>query len=363
MPNKTLLTTHSFELSIPDVGTVGYFSECTGLELYFEVHEHPEGGINDRVRRLPGRLGYPNLVLTSGLTNEEALFNWVRQTQSKAEPKEITITLHGHTEVREWTFDAAFPVRWSGPLLTTGAAGVATESIEIVHGGPMGLSSPPSSSETAPIPQNFERATLEIDAGDPIECAFNPSGYTVSKTNVWNFKPTAGIDRPPAEFGGGMPQSASLPLLFDSSLLGPGQSVKNQVDRLFKMMEASGTPGGGTSPSNVVFRWGSVSLPPSVPAELSAEYVLFHANGEPRRANIHLTLLEAEQPVLTQNPTTQAKTGLRVHRVRDGDSLPAIAHDAYGDPTRWRAIAEANGIENPFRLRRGAELTIPGVEA
>jgi nucleoid-associated protein YgaU len=39
--------------------------------------------------------------------------------------------------------------------------------------------------------------------------------------------------------------------------------------------------------------------------------------------------------------------------------LQSIAYQAYGDATRWRPIAEANGIDNPLRLRRGSELTIP----
>jgi nucleoid-associated protein YgaU len=48
--------------------------------------------------------------------------------------------------------------------------------------------------------------------------------------------------------------------------------------------------------------------------------------------------------------------------VRDGDSLPSIAYEAYGDATRWRVIAEANGIDDPMRLRRGSELTIPRID-
>jgi nucleoid-associated protein YgaU len=48
--------------------------------------------------------------------------------------------------------------------------------------------------------------------------------------------------------------------------------------------------------------------------------------------------------------------------VRDGDTLPGIAYDAYADPTCWRAIADANGVEDPLRLKRGTELTIPRLE-
>ena len=49
--------------------------------------------------------------------------------------------------------------------------------------------------------------------------------------------------------------------------------------------------------------------------------------------------------------------------MRDGDSLPSIAFRSYGDPTRWRAIAEANGIDDPLALRRGHVLGVPQVDA
>jgi len=62
------------------------------------------------------------------------------------------------------------------------------------------------------------------------------------------------------------------------------------------------------------------------------------------------------------NPTTRANAGHGVHRVKDGDSLPSIAYEAYGDATSWRAIAEANGIENPLHLRRGAALSLPKLD-
>lgn len=49
--------------------------------------------------------------------------------------------------------------------------------------------------------------------------------------------------------------------------------------------------------------------------------------------------------------------------MQDGDSLPAIAYRAYGDATRWRVIAEANGIDNPLHVRRGAALIVPTLES
>src|SRR5262245_26943600 len=212
-------------------------------------------------------------------------------------------------------------------------------------------------------PPGFQKAKLEIEGGDAFECLFNPQSYVVSKTNVWNFKPTTGVDLPDGEFGGGLPQRTALSLLLDVSLLGPDQSVKDAADKLFKMMESGAGGGGGGAPPKVTFRWGSVGLPKSVPVSLTIQYILFHPNGEPIRPPVDLELAQAEQAQQGQNPTTQAIAGLRVHRVLDGDSLQSIAYDAYGDPTRWRPIAEANGIDDPLRLRRGTELTIPRLEA
>lgn len=212
------------------------------------------------------------------------------------------------------------------------------------------------------IPQGFQRATLEIDGQEPIECGFNPQSFTVTKTNVWNFKPTTGVDLPDGEFGGGLPQRTTLSLLLDVSLLGAEGSVKTAADKLFKMMEAGGGGGGGAAPPKVTFRWGSVNLPQAVPVSLTIQYIHFHPNGEPIRATVDLELAQAMKAEQGQNPTTRGVSGLRVHRLQDGDSLASLAQDAYDDPTRWRAIAEANGIDDPMRLRRGTELSIPRLE-
>jgi nucleoid-associated protein YgaU len=40
--------------------------------------------------------------------------------------------------------------------------------------------------------------------------------------------------------------------------------------------------------------------------------------------------------------------------------VSGIAARVYGDPSRWRDIANANNIEGPFNLPTGAPLVIPG---
>jgi phage tail-like protein len=132
---KTGLSTYVFVVKIPDIDTIGFFSHCSGLELAVDVYEYQEGGNNDFVHRLPGGVRYPNLILSRGLTEEDALLKWFAATQTQAARKEMTLTLSGENVSRTWTFADAFPVRWTGPQLDSGGASIATETLEIAHSG------------------------------------------------------------------------------------------------------------------------------------------------------------------------------------------------------------------------------------
>jgi nucleoid-associated protein YgaU len=108
----------------------------------------------------------------------------------------------------------------------------------------------------------------------------------------------------------------------------------------------------------------------AVCTSLTVAYKLFKPTGEPIRAEVKMTLKQADKASSAssnsgsrgQNPTTRANAGHGVHTVKDGDSLQSIAYGAYGDATVWRAIADANGIENPLHLRRGRALSLPKLD-
>jgi phage tail-like protein len=135
MPLTDIINTLNWTLTIPDVDTIGYFDVCHGLEISVEVYEYREGGNNDFVHRLPGRVTYPNLVLSRGVTKEDALLKWFQATQTQAQRKEITVTLNGEGGTRTWTFADAFPIRWSGPSLDSHGNSIASETLEIAHTG------------------------------------------------------------------------------------------------------------------------------------------------------------------------------------------------------------------------------------
>jgi phage tail-like protein len=125
-----------FMVKLPN-SELGRFRECTGLAAEIECKDYNEGGVNDRVHKLPTRMKYPNLVLKRGVTYEDALLKWLWTVQRKLERGDLTLSLMGANgvAVRTWVFSNAFPIKWTGPNLNAGSNQIATETLEIVHEG------------------------------------------------------------------------------------------------------------------------------------------------------------------------------------------------------------------------------------
>jgi nucleoid-associated protein YgaU len=231
---------------------------------------------------------------------------------------------------------------------------------------------PAAPAAAAPV-TGFQKAKLVIDKFGDLPCYFNPTEYSVSKTNEWKYKQVTGTSFAPPEFGGGGPRQLELSLLFDRQLelkgntavKEPSRSVKESTAILLDMMEVPDGKSGGAptaAPPFVTFHWGHFVFKGAC-TSLSIAFKLFSVTGEPIRAEVKLTLKQAEAAPAGQNPTTRSIPAVAVHTVSDGDSLPSIAYATYRDPTRWRTVAEANGIDNPLHIRRGTTLMLPPGES
>ena len=132
---QDLISTYRFSVKIPDVDTIGYFSRCYGLELSFELYEYREGGNNDYVHHLPGGLRYPNLVLTRGLTNEQALLKWFWATHTRRSARRSGDARR--RQRRRATGRSTTPSRSGGRDRRSRATGrrSPTETLEIAHSG------------------------------------------------------------------------------------------------------------------------------------------------------------------------------------------------------------------------------------
>lgn len=134
----------AFVLEVDSV-KIGRFTEVTGLAVAMQVEEFAEGGNNEAPVKVPGRLTWPNLVFKRGLADDNQLLSWILScsgdgvgaTSGQVPRHPATITLYDstHTEVRRWNVRDAMPVRWAGPQFAAGNAALATEELEVCHGG------------------------------------------------------------------------------------------------------------------------------------------------------------------------------------------------------------------------------------
>ena len=117
--------------------TIGQFSECTGLSVEYEMLEYAEGGNNDFVHRLRGRARYPTISLRRGATSQDALLKWFFDNRQE---DRLTITIEDRqgAPVRTFGFASPFPIKWSGPDVSSGSNAAAMESLEIGHHGMVG---------------------------------------------------------------------------------------------------------------------------------------------------------------------------------------------------------------------------------
>jgi phage tail-like protein len=139
-----LPTANSFLFEVDGV-EIGVFREVRGLNVSVGVHELREGGQNGFVRKLPGRMTWPNIVFTRGLTQSDALFDWFSKSSGEGFASKgnklvrttgaITALDSTGKRLRSWELTDVFPVRWQGPEFQTGRNEPLLEELEVAHHG------------------------------------------------------------------------------------------------------------------------------------------------------------------------------------------------------------------------------------
>ena len=134
----------SFLFEVDDL-EIGRFMEVSGLQVDVDVEEVQEGGENNYVHKLPGRMTWPNIVLKRGVTQNDSLLTWLNKSSGEGfsaggnklarKSGAITLIAADGTRLRAWNIDGAFPVKWTGPSFAVTSTDAAVEELEIAHHG------------------------------------------------------------------------------------------------------------------------------------------------------------------------------------------------------------------------------------
>jgi len=220
----------------------------------------------------------------------------------------------------------------------------------------------------------FQRLKLNKQPdGKPLEVQYNPTELALSKAAQYSDVAIPGIDQPIIQFVRGDSETLALELFFDSTESGTGdeaESVQPLVDAFHRLVTIDGNL---HTPPLVRITWGKdfpgialgdndkpAAALDAIVLSCARRFTLFNADGVPLRASVSLALrayLTLSEQLSLMNLRSADHT--RVHTVREGETLPLIAFEAYEDPAKWRVIADANNLGDVRRLVPGTLLTLP----
>lgn len=209
------------------------------------------------------------------------------------------------------------------------------------------------------------KAFLTTEDNQTIPCLFNPAELSLSQANGWAADVMPGKGVPTLRYTGAESGRLRLTLFFDTT--DTGDPVTKYTGKIVGLMEVNTSlPGSSPSTNNarppwVVFNWGDFHSFKAVVSDLELNFEYFSSTGIPLRARATITLTQYQEDMAfgPQNPTSGTPRPHQVHRVQPGETLDRIAAMHLGDSTRWRDIADANGIEDPLAIRPGSLLAIP----
>ena len=190
----------------------------------------------------------------------------------------------------------------------------------------------------------------------PIPVMFNPPEYQLQVTNQFAEVGIPGLGSSLLQFVRGSTRTLTMELFFDTTHL--GIDVRAYTGLVLNLTSLNSET---HAPPRLLFIWGSLIFP-CVLESVTQTFDFFNTLGMPLRARLNVTLkghdtledLLGSQQLLSADRTKQ-------WIFKKGDTLQKIAAQEYGDPNKWRPIAQANNIDNPLTIPVGRALKVPAL--
>jgi len=128
---------------------LGSWGQCKNLAVAFENKPVQVGGIYDYETYLPERMKYPAVTLRRAINPKDSMAlqgwlakkvdQWMHSANGANSGDHAKITLYDATGsdggIMSWSLRNVYPSKWSGPELDAMTAGIAMETLELVHEG------------------------------------------------------------------------------------------------------------------------------------------------------------------------------------------------------------------------------------
>ncbi len=223
-----------------------------------------------------------------------------------------------------------------------------------------------------------EPPVLSDADGDTYVVQVNPKSYSLNHLLNYTDRQGQGDSGSDAIFANSSPTTLQFDFLFDATGIVPPPSALGDVPLLGAIAGAlSGDDfdvmteiekfsrvvydysGDIHRPRKLLLIWGTLEFPCAL-TSLSYQFTLFKPDGTPLRAVAKASFREAESDAQRELRARNSSPDLtHLREVKQGDSLPLLAHRVYGDPALYLELARVNKLVAFRRLRPGSRLTLP----
>ena len=198
----------------------------------------------------------------------------------------------------------------------------------------------------------------KVPRPEPITVQFNPTEYGIDRGVNYAELQVPGLRTPLLQFVRGEASTLGLELFLDGterSATGLDRTVEERLEGIRSFVTIDPEL---HAPPVCLFQWAAIFFT-GVVTSLKEKYTLFGEDGRILRARVTLAFKSYEAvEVQLREMKLQSPDRTRVRVVREGETLAAIAAEAYGNPRLWREIADANGIDRPRFVAPGTALRI-----
>ncbi|SEQ07212.1 hypothetical protein [Nitrosomonas ureae] len=206
-----------------------------------------------------------------------------------------------------------------------------------------------------------------LNGSNDIEVQFNPQTLKLTYANENKGGDQAGGSA--KQFVGKSTTKLSVELFFDTTQQGTDVRYWTAKVGYFIRAQAQSQQSDKKIPPGIRFEWGTFNFPGIVDS-LQETLDYFSEEGVPLRATLALGITRQDIVFPTEQGTGKPGVGftgqpgkapldvVRGNGNGSGDSMPKMLGRNGGNSSNWKAIAAANNIDNPLRLKPGTLLNL-----
>lgn len=205
--------------------------------------------------------------------------------------------------------------------------------------------------------------------GDPFEVQVNPESFSISYAMEYKKKQSKGTSSLRSRWVKNPPRKLTLEFLFDGTGAIPNLSqnsdlndprraaVASQINRFeFTVFKVKGKR---HEPNYLSLEWGELNFLCRLES-MDITYKLFDPDGQPLRASVRATFFEVVRDDLRLREENRSSPDVtHAVTVKEGDTLPQLAEEVYGDRSYYIAVAQAQKLIQFRNLQAGTTILFP----